>query len=109
MDARLDPIVNPGHISPHVHVITGGNAFAGDMDFGMARNSTCSSCNIVEDMSNYWTPKMYFKAKNGSFIEVHISGDQPWGFKGGMAIYYKYDSSHDGLSLSHTHMMECLY
>ena len=88
IDERVDPLVNPGIISPHVHVIAGGNGFDFTLDYDTARASSCSTCNIKEDLSNYWTPKMYYKAQNGSFISVPIDGDDSEGNMGGMAIYY---------------------
>jgi hypothetical protein len=39
-------------------------------------------------VSNYWSPKLYFQAQNGSFIDVPIIGDTSGGNLGGMAIYY---------------------
>ncbi|KAK3387810.1 hypothetical protein B0H63DRAFT_470957 [Podospora didyma] len=87
-DERLDPIVDPGKLSKHVHVIAGGNGFAASMDFDMARASSCTTCNVRDDLSNYWTPKMYFHAQNGSFIPVPIVGDNQYGNMGGMVIYY---------------------
>lgn len=87
-DQRLDPIVNPGGLSSHVHVISGGSGFAASMDFARARASSCTTCNVREDLSNYWTPKLYFQAANGSFLDVPIQGDNQYGNMGGMAIYY---------------------
>ncbi|KAF2495129.1 WSC domain-containing protein [Lophium mytilinum] len=87
-DERADPIVNPGAPAGHVHAIVGGNGFNFSMDYDKARASTCSTCYIKEDLSNYWTPKMYYHAKNGSFIPVPINGDNQYGDMGGMAIYY---------------------
>ena len=52
--------------------------------------STSSSYLLIPaDLSNYWTPKLYFKAENGSFIDVPIVGDTDGGQMGGMAIYYR--------------------
>ena len=87
VDERADPVINPGVISPHVHVIAGGSGFDFTMNYTQARASKCSTCNIKEDLSNYWTPKMYYHAENGSFIDVPINGDYD-GDMGGMAIYY---------------------
>jgi hypothetical protein len=39
-------------------------------------------------VSNYWSPKLYFRAENGSFLDVPIIGDNEGGNLGGMAIYY---------------------
>jgi hypothetical protein len=74
VEGRLDPIVTPGKISGHTHVILGGNGFAPTMDYGSTQASTCTSCAIEGDLSNYWIPKLYFHAQNGSFIDVPVSG-----------------------------------
>ena len=50
------------------------------MDYKSTQKSTCSSCIVTQDMSNYWVPTLYYKAKNGSFISV--------GQNGGMTVYY---------------------
>lgn len=84
---RADPIVSPGAISGHVHTISGGNGFNFSMDYAQARASTCSSCPITADLSNYWTPKLYYQTQNGSFIDVPQAGDGE-GVYGGMTVYY---------------------
>ena len=43
---RLDPIVNPGAVSGHVHTISGGAAFKASMTYADTRASKCSSCTI---------------------------------------------------------------
>ena len=63
---RADPIVNPGQVAGHVHTISGGNGFDFEMDYGKANASTCSSCPIKKDLSNYWTPKLYYMAEDGT-------------------------------------------
>jgi hypothetical protein len=68
---RTDPLVNPGmKYTPHLHQIVGGNAFNVTMDPSQdpAALSTCTSCNFVQDKSNYWTAVMFFKAKNGTYM-----------------------------------------
>jgi len=84
---RADPLLFPGQIAPHVHHIVGGNAFGMTADYAALRKSDCSSCPIKEDLSAYWTPKLYFQAQNGSFISVPAAGDGN-GLAGGMAVYY---------------------
>ncbi|KAF2795994.1 WSC-domain-containing protein [Melanomma pulvis-pyrius CBS 109.77] len=84
---RLDPVVNPGIVSGHVHTISGGAGFGPSMTFEQARASKCSSCEIKEDMSNYWTPQLYVHAKNGSFFPVPVAGDGQ-DTNGGMTVYY---------------------
>jgi Domain of unknown function (DUF1996) len=84
---RADPIVSPGIVSAHVHTIVGGNGFGFTMDYAQARSSKCSSCPIEQDLSNYWTPALYYHAQNGSFINVLQAGDGA-GITGGMTVYY---------------------
>ena len=84
---RIDPIVYPGYVSAHVHTVSGGNGFGFNMTFAQARASECSSCPIKEDLSAYWTPKLYYQAENGSFYGVPQAGDGT-GVTGGMTVYY---------------------
>lgn len=72
VEGRVDPIINPGTTSSHVHTIQGGNAFKetmGDMD---ALSSTCTSSLVKNDKSNYWTPKLYFQNTDGTFQDVEL-------------------------------------
>ncbi|CAG8979221.1 hypothetical protein HYALB_00011278 [Hymenoscyphus albidus] len=78
---RADPIVNPGQlivfkVSGHVHTIVGGNGFGFQMDFAATQRSTCSSCLVKEDLSNYWVPILYFKGPDGKFTEVTQTGGE---------------------------------
>lgn len=57
------------------------------MDYADARAGECSSCPIKQDMSNYWTPKLYYQTENGTFIDVPQAGDGE-GVYGGMTVYY---------------------
>lgn len=77
---RADPIVNPGQVAGHAHTIMGGNGFGFSMDFRQARASTCTTCRVTADRSNYWVPSLYYQAQNGSFISVKQVG--------GALIYY---------------------
>lgn len=69
---RLDPLVNPGVIgTPHTHQIVGGNAFNATIPVtDVANLATCTTCGPADDLSNYWTANVYFKARNGSFKRV---------------------------------------
>ncbi|KAH8889222.1 hypothetical protein GQ53DRAFT_870221 [Thozetella sp. PMI_491] len=97
---RLDPVVDPG-LSPsaHVHHIVGGNAFNATMVGDVASRATCTTCQMSEDFSNYWTAVLYFKhPTNGSYhrVPVMANGALAAGTTGGMTIYYtQYDFSHD--------------
>ena len=57
------------------------------MTYADARGGACSSCPIKQDMSNYWTPKLYYQSENGTFIDVPQAGDGQ-GIFGGMTVYY---------------------
>ncbi|KAK5404051.1 hypothetical protein LTR06_009984 [Exophiala xenobiotica] len=77
---RADPIVNPGKVSGHAHTIMGGNAFDFTMDDNTTLSSTCSSCTVIGDNSNYWTPTLWFQHQNGTFESVNQVG--------GATVYY---------------------
>ncbi|KAH8883336.1 hypothetical protein GQ53DRAFT_882960 [Thozetella sp. PMI_491] len=93
---RVDPIVNPGvRYTPHLHQIVGGNSFNITMDpasHDLPGQSTCTSCTFKEDMSNYWTAVLFFKAKNGTYKRVpQVGNGGPQGQlvnKGGLDVYY---------------------
>ncbi|CAK3838673.1 Hypothetical predicted protein [Lecanosticta acicola] len=80
---RLDPLVNPGSISDHVHAIHGGGAFGASTDFkALTADGTCTSCEVTQDHSAYWTPSLYFQYSNGTTVMVPQVG--------GMLAYYLY-------------------
>lgn len=62
------------------NTVIGGNGFGFDMNYASTQASTCSSCRVMKDMSNYWTPTLYHKNDNGTFTSVPQIG-------GGL-IYY---------------------
>ncbi|KAK2604774.1 hypothetical protein N8I77_007674 [Diaporthe amygdali] len=97
---RLDPLVNPGaNPSPHLHQIVGGNSFNTSMDpsnHDLPSLSTCTSCQFKEDLSNYWTAVLFFKARNGTYKRVPIRGNVGFeGANGGMTVYYMQDGLAD--------------
>ncbi|KAF9882417.1 WSC domain-containing protein [Colletotrichum karsti] len=77
---RADPIVNPGALSGHAHTVMGGSGFDFSMTYEKARASTCSTCKVTADLSNYWTPNLYYRGQDGKFTSVNQAG--------GMLIYY---------------------
>ena len=77
---RADPIVNPGKVSGHVHTIMGGNGFDFEMDYNTTQASTCSSCTVIGDNSNYWVPSLWYQGADGSFESVKQIG--------GATVYY---------------------
>lgn len=103
---RLDPVVQPGaDPSAHVHHIVGGNAFNATMEGDVGARGTCTTCQMSEDFSNYWTAVLYFKhPTNGSYHRVPVIPVQPLlggsnGAQGGITVYYtQFDLSRDNLS-----------
>jgi hypothetical protein len=102
---RLDPAAQPGSFpSAHVHHIVGGNAFNATMEGDVGARATCTTCQMADDFSNYWTATLYFKhPTNGSYHRVTPIPVQPLlggsdGAKGGLTVYYtQFDLSRDNL------------
>ncbi|KIH93831.1 hypothetical protein SPBR_06047 [Sporothrix brasiliensis 5110] len=102
---RLDPAGQPGAFpSAHVHHIVGGNAFNVTMTGDVSSRASCTTCQMSEDFSNYWTAVLYFKSPdNGSYHRVPNIPVQPLlggsnGAEGGLTVYYtQYDLSRDNL------------
>ncbi|CAD6589491.1 MAG: hypothetical protein TREMPRED_005378 [Tremellales sp. Tagirdzhanova-0007] len=83
--ARMDPIVNPGNVSSHVHNIMGGSAFS--QSLGSPDDLTSGACSTTisgGDKSNYWAPHLYYRYENNTYAPM----------LGGARIYY-YTKSED--------------
>ncbi|KAG9032682.1 hypothetical protein FRB95_001110 [Tulasnella sp. JGI-2019a] len=77
----VDPILSPGTASQHLHTIHGGNNFSMNETYTSATQSSCTSCQVAQDLSNYWVPTLYFKDPvNGTFTKVP---------NGGLLAYYE--------------------
>jgi len=83
---RADPIVEPGVLSQHSHKVFGANNFGIGSKSASAIeyydhivSSSCTSCSISEDLSNYWIGDLYYDWNNGSYSLVPV---------GGMTVYY---------------------
>jgi hypothetical protein len=99
---RLDPVVQPG-IAPssHLHHIVGGNQFNASMTGDVGSRGSCTTCQMSQDFSNYWTAVMYFKHTNGSYKRVPVVNNAALasGTTGGITVYYtQYDLLHDNLA-----------
>ncbi|EMD89403.1 hypothetical protein COCC4DRAFT_66754 [Bipolaris maydis ATCC 48331] len=101
---RIDPLVNPGLApSPHMHQIAGGNAFNTTMpSTDISKLASCTTCGYSEDLSNYWTANVYFKARNGTYKRVpqvpnrDLFNDKYTGkTTGGFVVYYVSGSKGD--------------
>ncbi|CAM1508016.1 Fc.00g048640.m01.CDS01 [Cosmosporella sp. VM-42] len=79
--ARLDPIINPGALSKHVHAIHGSSGFSDTSGTAELLDGDCTSCRVTQDKSSYWHPAVYFQdADTGEFEIVEQVG--------GMLAYY---------------------
>ncbi|KAL8744237.1 MAG: hypothetical protein Q9190_003501 [Brigantiaea leucoxantha] len=78
--SRIDPIINPGVVSPHAHKIAGASNIDASSTYDTLQKAPCTSCEIGADLSAYWTPILYYQHPNGSFEEVPNQG---------MTIYYE--------------------
>lgn len=89
---RIDPLVQPGVLpSAHLHQIVGGNAFNVSMlpvEFDPSLEATCTTCDFSEDLSNYWTANLYFKARNGTFKRVPQMVNLGLNGREGVTVYY---------------------
>ncbi|KAI9684287.1 MAG: hypothetical protein M1822_005760 [Bathelium mastoideum] len=71
---RIDPVVSPNVVSAHSHTIVGAANIGVYANNATLFNSSCTSCEIQDDKSAYWTPQLYFAHTNGSFEEVPHAG-----------------------------------
>ncbi|TQV99776.1 WSC domain-containing protein [Cordyceps javanica] len=78
---RGDPIVWPGQISPHVHVVTGGTAFQQTQSNEQARSALATTCDKLLDKSNYWQPQLYHQRRDGRFELVTMQGNAAYYIK----------------------------
>lgn len=68
----------------------------------MPGESTCTSCQFIEDFSNYWTAILYFRAQNGSYKRVpQLGNNQFTTANGGLTVYYMQDAIYDNAQKSH--------
>ncbi|MCJ1310740.1 hypothetical protein MMC25_004406 [Agyrium rufum] len=60
-NARIDPLVNPGVPSAHLHTLHGGNALGLTTTVEDLLSSDCTSCQVTKDKSAYWSAALYFQ------------------------------------------------
>ncbi|KAJ7629679.1 hypothetical protein DFH06DRAFT_1102218 [Mycena polygramma] len=79
---RIDPIISPGAVpSQHVHTIHGASNFGPNSTYDSLRASDCTSCEVIQDHSNYWFPKLYFRDPKTKSFEAVANG--------GLLVYYQ--------------------
>ncbi|OWZ53271.1 WSC domain-containing protein [Cryptococcus neoformans 125.91] len=80
---RVDPIVNPGAISSHVHNVVGASNFNWNPNTPSEQlDAACSSVIVADDKSNYWAPELYYQHANGTFSPI-LSGTRIYYFTKG--------------------------
>ncbi|KAF7163277.1 hypothetical protein CNMCM5623_008298 [Aspergillus felis] len=78
--ARIDPLMDPGKPSSHVHAVHGSGGFSMSATGADLKASSCTSCAVTQDKSAYWIPALYFMHENGDAEVVNQVG--------GMLAYY---------------------
>jgi len=89
MDCRIDPIVQPGGPSAHVHTFMGANNIGMNATGEEMRKSTCTTALPRADLSGYWFPKLYFKDPSTGKLEP-----VPFFY---MNVYYFFDATNDDI------------
>ncbi|KAI8841768.1 hypothetical protein BC829DRAFT_420465 [Chytridium lagenaria] len=69
-NARIDPLVSPGKFSSHSHTVAGASKFHFNSTGSDIQTSSCTTCSITVDKSNYWYPSLYYVQDDGNFRYV---------------------------------------
>jgi hypothetical protein len=78
---RVDPALQPGTVSPHMHSFDGANAISPNTNYAATQASTCTTARIKTDKSIYWRPTLYWNGNGTGFHRVPEKSTK---------IYYKY-------------------
>jgi hypothetical protein len=78
---RLDPALQPGTQSPHMHSFDGANVLSASTSFADTQSATCTTARIKTDKSLYWRPTLYWNGNGTGFYRVPEQSTK---------IYYKY-------------------
>jgi hypothetical protein len=55
----------------------------------ISKLAKCTTCTFDQDLSNYWTANVYFRARNGTFKRVpQMVNDVIGAANGGITVYY---------------------
>ena len=83
---RVDPILQPGIESPHLHSFDGGAAVSSTTDYAATQDASCTTARIKQDKSLYWRPTLFWNGNNTGFYRVPESH---------IKVYYKYQDDYD--------------
>ncbi|KAK1751929.1 hypothetical protein QBC47DRAFT_463994 [Echria macrotheca] len=89
MNCRIDPIVQPGGPSQHVHTFFGANNIGFNTTGEDLKKSTCTTALPKADLSAYWFPRLYFKDPTTNKLEP-----VPFFY---MNVYYFFDATNDDI------------
>lgn len=71
VSARMDPIVQPGEIAGHVHNVFGASNFRSVLNSPEDQmKAACTTAPTTVDMSNYWSPTLYFMHANNTYEPI---------------------------------------
>ncbi|KAM5541685.1 hypothetical protein V8D89_004666 [Ganoderma adspersum] len=71
---RLDPVIMPNQIGPHVHSVVGASRFKSVYDPDDLVQSNCTTIPVQPDKSNYWAPQLYHQdQESGLFTPMPTS------------------------------------
>ena len=76
---RIDPIIAPGNVSGHVHMLSGAINISPTSTQESLMAANCTTCSVQADKSAYWTPQLFYQFPNSSLTMVPNSG---------MVVYY---------------------
>lgn len=74
---RLDPVIQPGVVSGHLHRVVGGSGINFTMDPSLTHLAGCSSCTVKQDKSNYYVPQLFFARNTSNGARYEIAPDGP--------------------------------
>ncbi len=59
-----------------------------DPKLNLSAAASCTTCTYARDFSNYWTPVLFFRHRNGSYHRVPLKENVLLeGTRGGMTVY----------------------
>lgn len=63
-----------------MHNLFGPSKLSPNLTYEDARSSRCTTAEIVDDMSAYWTPALYHITQNNTFVHLQTEGTAVYWF-----------------------------
>lgn len=68
LEARMDPIIEPGSVSGHVHTVMGASNFRNVLNTPEEQQkAACTTAPLQADKSNYWAPTLFHINKENKY------------------------------------------